>query len=268
MNPLAKLTLGAAASLAALVAALPESGTSRSAPSLTVLCAASLRGPMEVAARRYQQQTGVAIQIQYGGSNTLLGQLAFARHADLFLPADELYLQLADRRGLVATTQPLVRMSPVVAVPRGEGGRVRGVEDLATLRLALGNPDQTAVGAATHVLLQRAGVWRAVDEQVRRRGVYKPAVGEVASDVALGAVDAGIVWDAVAAQHPGLEAIRLPELDGGATRVVAGRLTTSQTPIAADRFLVYLADPKRGLAAFFERGFTPAATDSSGGVSE
>src|SRR5262245_60960731 len=42
---------------------------------LVVFCAAGLRKPVEQAARDYEEEHGVEVRLQYGGSETLLGQI-------------------------------------------------------------------------------------------------------------------------------------------------------------------------------------------------
>ncbi len=62
--------------LVALVAYLVT--MARQAPgvaNLTVFCAAGMRYPMEKIVQRYKDEYGVTIQVQYGGSNTLLSQI-------------------------------------------------------------------------------------------------------------------------------------------------------------------------------------------------
>src|SRR5947209_16325728 len=62
---------------------------------LTVYCAAGLREPMEEIRKACQVERGIAVSIQYGGSNTLLANLKLSADADLFLPADDSYIAAA-----------------------------------------------------------------------------------------------------------------------------------------------------------------------------
>jgi len=58
--------------------------------------------------------------------------------------------------------------------------------------------------------------WQQLEQHVTAKGVFKPTVNDVASDVKLGSVDAGIVWDATASM-PGfrdqLQVVEVPELE-------------------------------------------------------
>ena len=114
------------------------------------------------------------------------------------------YLELARHKGLVEEILPLATMKTVVGVQRGNPKQVRDLNDLLRedVRVVLANPDQAAVGRAVRDALQKTGDWAALRECVNRRGVFKPTVGEVANDIKLGSIDAGILWDAVATQYP------------------------------------------------------------------
>lgn len=263
MNPLFRLLIGGAVVVVALTLLLPSS---RPAPGqdserLSLYCAAGLRKPVEAIAEQYSQELGVRIDIQYGGSNTLLGQIEVGRTGDLYLAADETYLDIGRGKGLVEETIPLAEMAPVIVLPKTSDAAIESLADLLDLRLAVANPDQAAIGKATRARLQAAGLWESFDEAIRTRGVYKPTVGDVANDVALGAVDAGIVWDAVAGHYPQLRTVRLPELESEPVEVGVGVLASAERPAAALRFARFLAAADRGLSVLASAGFRTANGD-------
>jgi len=82
---------------------------------ILVFCAAGLRQPVEAAAKAYD----APVELQYGGSQTLLANAEVSRKGDLFIPADDSYLQAARTKGLAAEALPLARMAPVLAVAKG-----------------------------------------------------------------------------------------------------------------------------------------------------
>lgn len=234
--------------------------SAHSAPgSLMVYCAAGLKPPVEAVARAYEKEFGIPIELQYGGSGTLLSSLKVAGRGDLFLAADDSYLQLARSNGLVAETLPLASMRPVIGVAKGNPHHLRSLADLARVRVALANPDAAAIGQVTRDALRRAGMWTALEGQAK---VFKPTVNDIANDLKLGAVDAGIVWDATVRQYPELEMIEAEELALGQQRVAIGVLNASTQPTAALRFARYLGAPEKGLAEFRRLGYTPVDGDA------
>jgi molybdate transport system substrate-binding protein len=233
------------------------------ATELFMYCAAGLRLPVEQIVADYRRDYGVSVQIQYGGSNTLLSQMGVARTGDLYLAADDVYLRLAREQALVRETVPLAVMRPVIVVRAGNPKRIHGVRDLLRddVKTSLANPDQAAIGRSTRELLEAAGQWNAVEAHVTRTGVFKPTVPEVANDVKLGSVDAAIVWDATLALYPTLEAVRVPEWESGVSHVEVGVASDSRRPTAALRFARYLSARDRGLLRFREHGFETVEGD-------
>jgi molybdenum ABC transporter molybdate-binding protein len=198
--------------------------------------------------------------VQYGGSATLLSQLEVGGTGDLYLAADDGYTDLAYEKGLVEERIPVAAMRPVLAVQKGNPKNIRSIQDLLRddVRVALGNPDQAAIGQKTRKLLEDAGQWRAVEERVT---VFKPTVPEVANDVKLGSVDVAIVWDSTVAQYPELEAVRTEELDRGTAHITIAVMRSSKTPTAALKFARYLTARDRGLEHFGETGYEPVDGD-------
>src|SRR3954452_19947634 len=97
---------------------------------LTIYCAAGLREPMEALRAAYQKEKSVELTIQYGGSSTLLGNLRVNNDADLFLPADDSYIDIAKKENLITQTFPIAKMRPIVAVKKGNPHGIQSLDDL------------------------------------------------------------------------------------------------------------------------------------------
>ncbi len=248
----------------------PTTDAEADADGLFMYCAAGMRPAIERIAMEYKNEYGVSVQLQYGGSNTLLSQLEVAKIGDLYLAADDSYIKLARQKGLVQEDVPVATMRPVIAVAAGNPKAIHGVDDLvrSDVRVALGNPDQGAIGQVTRRLLKDSGHWSALEKHVTQNGVFKPTVNDTANDVKLGSVDASIIWDATASQYPQIEAIRAPELDKGTGHITIGIITNSKTPTAALRFARYIASRDRGLKDFAALGYEPVDGDQWAEVPE
>jgi len=228
--------------------------------SLLLFCAAGIRAPVEAVAREYGESFGLPVQLQFGGSGTLLSNLRVADAGDLFLAGDESYTESARALGLLAETIPLARQRPVIAVGPGNPKRIQTLEDLrrADVRVAMGNPDATSVGRAARAALQQGGQWAELERCVT---VFKPTVNDVANDVKIGAVDAGIVWDATVRQYPELELVTVPLFDSAVETISIGVLKRSSKPQAALRFARYLGARDKGLRHFERFHYEPVAGD-------
>jgi molybdenum ABC transporter molybdate-binding protein len=261
-----RVVIGSLAVAAALVAFLLWQSRNRQAVTadgqkpLLVFCAAGIKPPVEAVAREYEQTFGVRVQLQYGGSGTLLSNLRVAEAGDLFLAADESYMKSARDFGLLAETIPLARQRPVISVAKGNPKNIRTLDDLRRpdVRVAAANPDAASIGRTMRALLQQAGQWDGFEKRVT---VFKPTVNDVANDVKIGSVDAGIVWDATARQYPELELVTVPLFDAGTETITIGVLKHSRQPAAALRFARYLGARDKGLRQFAQFHYEPVEGD-------
>lgn len=234
------------------------SGNGVEASEIHMYCAAGVKPPVEEAARAYEAEYGVRINLQFGGSGTLLSNLEVAKQGDLYLAADTSYTDIASEKGLLHETLPLAYMQPVIAVAKGNPKGIKNIDDLLRkdVRTALGEPGAASVGKATRKLLTAVGKWEGVEANVRDIGVFKPTVPEVANDVKIGAVDAAVVWDATVANYPELEAIVVPEFAAGRKNITIGVLASSTQPTAALRFARFLNSTRGN--AYFQKHHYPA----------
>jgi len=231
-----------------------EPGAKDNRAPLLVYCAAGLRVPVEAASRAYEKERGVPVQLQYGGSQTLLANMEATRRGDLYIPADDSFLAIARKKGLIAEAIPLANMKPVLVVKKGNPKGIRGIDELlrADVRVGQANPEATAVGKLVKQALEKAGTW---EELKKKTTVFKPTVNDVANDVVLGAVDASFVWDAMLGQYPDLERVEEAALAGMQATLSAAVLASSGNPTKSLRFARYLGAPDRGLAEIARAGF-------------
>jgi molybdate transport system substrate-binding protein len=255
------LSIIAVAGLVLLLRWNPEKQANASEPNTLVLyCAAGIKPPVEAAAKKYEEEYGVSIQLQYGGSGTLLSNIKVAKRGDLYLAADDSYLEIARGEGLAAEGIPLAKMVPIIAVQKGNPKKIESLDDLwrEDVRVVLANPDAAAIGKITRKLLEKLGKWESLKIKTK---VFKPTVNDQANDVKLGTMDAAIIWDAVANQYPELEIIRVPEFAQVEQLISIGVLHSSKRPTAALRFARYLGAPNKGLRDFARLGYEPIDGD-------
>jgi molybdate transport system substrate-binding protein len=293
-NPLWVLLLGAVGGvivLSAVLLRIAEPVAPEKRP-LRLYCAAGMRVPVDQIVEQYEAEYGVPVEIQYGGSNTLLSQLEVNRSsdADLFLAADDFYTQLAVERGLAREVLPVAYTVPVVVIAKGNPKGIHALADLLRkdVKVSLADPDQAAIGKAVRdrlsgkeepgVRSQESGggrpsndvtgptavLWSQLQAHVTRNGVFKPTVNDVANDVKLGAVDAGIVWDstvALPAYKAALEPLEFPELSGKPDLLSLAVLKSSSQRQGALRFARYLTARDKGLKVFAATGMRPVEGD-------
>ncbi len=251
------VAVGSLLLLAGLVAALVVREAPRAAgpQPLVVYVAASLRPAMTLVAADYEAATNRRVELRFGASEDILARVEFpsaSDPADAFLPADDSYLRIAADKGLIADTVPLSVMRAVVLLPPASQQRtsVAGWADLTRpgTRVSVAN-EAAAVGKLVRSRLTALGKWGELNSNVIGAGT----VTESANASRVGAVDAAVVWDAVARNYPAQSTLNLPELAGIRAGVTIATLTQARDPAAAEAFVKYVAGP--GFARFRELGF-------------
>lgn len=236
-------------------------GANLSKPSLRVYCAAVMRQSMEQLARDYQESTGVDVQLQFGGSNTLLAQIEISRVGDMYLAADSSYIDQAQEKGLVRRAAEVALITPVLIVQQGNPLEIHELADVFRLgaRVALADPGAAAIGRTTRIALQSAGCWREFEQAVRNRGVFTPTVNGAASTVTLGSVDAAVVWDTVAISYD-VDALRVDELEAADAAIKVAVLESSKHAELAGDFVQYITQSDEGRRVLTGCGFRFAQT--------
>ena len=260
--------LGSIVLLGVLIAMLAwPAGSESSKSPLLVYCAAGLKSSVAAIAKEYEKESGVPIQLNFGGSQTLLAEFEINKRGDLYLPADDSYLGMARKKDLIAEVIPLASMSVILAAKKGNPKGIKVLDDLLKdgVKLSQSNPDAAAAGKLTREKMEKLGRW---EELKKHTTVFKGTVNDVAADIKIGAADAGFVWDAFLVQYPELEKIQIPELDGVSAKMSVAVLKSSANATAALRFARYLGARDKGLKVFERNGFKPVKGDTWNGTPE
>ncbi len=162
---------------------------------LSVYAAVSLRDVMREALPRCEERAGVRAVLNTAGSSQLALQIEAARKADLFISADEAWMDRLEAAGLVdgPSRRSLVSNRLVVVEPASRSPRIRRPADLAgdaVGRLSLADPRAVPAGRYARAWLESAGLWDRVSDRVIPALDVRAALAAVAT----GAADAAIVY--------------------------------------------------------------------------
>jgi molybdate transport system substrate-binding protein len=217
---------------------------------LLLYCGAGLRAPVAEIALEFGRQEGVVVECDYAGSELLLNRAKLSGQGDLYLPGDLHYVEQASQAGLLATSRNVCYLVPVILVRPGNPKHIQGLEDLTRpgVRLGLGDAEACAIGRQSQMLFAKNHIG---DAQLQPNVVMRAlTVNQLGNSVKLKALDAAIVWDAVAASYAGqAETVAIPLEQNVVSRVPAGILKSSPQPALAAKFLEFIASP-RGAAIF------------------
>lgn len=237
------------------VESAPDTGIS-----LLVPCGAGLQPAMDEIGAAWTRKSGVRVDFSYAGSGMLMAQLELSKAGDLYMPGEAFWVTLAERKGLVKETRPVVWFTPVLAVPKGNPAGVRGIADLAKpgMRVALGDPEALAIGPVSKRILDRAGIWEATRANVV---MFAGCIPELANCLAMNGAEVALLWDAVAAQHGDkMDTVAVEPEFNEVAEVMVSTLTCSAHPAEAQAFLEFVVGDEAE-AIFARTGFQTHAPE-------
>jgi molybdate transport system substrate-binding protein len=229
---------------------------------VTVFAAASLKQVLEDVARAFKAQTGTSVVIVAAGSGELARQIEAGAPADLFIPADTVWMDWASERSLVRKESlrilagnALVVIGPAgsaVLPPLGKGLSLTSV--LGDSRLAMGDPRSVPAGRYAEAALKTLGAWDGVKDKIAATQNVRAALLLVErGEAALGIVYAS---DALAAGATVSLLGQFPANSHDAILYPAALTSTFASP-AAPGFLDFLTHPV-AQAIFEKAGFRKA----------
>jgi len=233
-----KTVLRAGLAALALLAATPVF-----AADITVFAAASLAETMNRLAADYQKQSGKTVAVSLAASSVLARQIEPSGGADLFVSADEDWMDYLDKKTLLApgTRSDLLGNQLVLVGPKGAAAfPIRPGFDLKGAlkggRLAIADPASVPAGKYGREALTRLNAWDGVAtapaENVRVALAY----------VARGEAPLGIVYATDAKAEPAVAVVgTFPENSHAPIRYPAALVKDARPE--ARGFLAYLKSP-------------------------
>ena len=173
-----------------------------------IAAAANVQFALEEIVDAYQQRNGVRVRVSPGSSGNLARQIRQGAPFQIFLSADERYVDELARDGFTDEEGVLYSIGRIVViVPRGSPLKADG--SLADLRAALAdgrlkkfaiaNPEHAPYGQRAEEALRHAGLWLAIESRL----VFGENISQAAQFAASRNAEGGIVAYSLA---------RLPEL--------------------------------------------------------
>ncbi|MET4898148.1 molybdate ABC transporter substrate-binding protein [Sphingomonadaceae bacterium jetA1] len=168
-----------------------------------VLAAASLQESMSAAADAWAARGHPRPVISFAASSALARQVQAGGKADLFASADEEWMDVLQRDGLLAdrTRSAFLGNRLVVIAPAGQGGQVTTRtlgKTLSAGPLAMADTDSVPAGKYGKAALERLGAWSMVAPHVVRAESVRAALALVER----GAAPYGIVYATDAKASP------------------------------------------------------------------
>jgi molybdate transport system substrate-binding protein len=210
---------------------------------ITAFCGSASKPAMEEAASQFEQETGIRVDLHFGGSGTVLSQMKMARRGDLYIPGSPDYMNKAIREEVVnpESVSIIAYLIIAIVVQRGNPKDIRTLTDLERpgIRVGIGNPEVVCVGLYAVEVLERNGFLK----QVQRNIVtHAPNCSATASLVAMQKVDAVIGWRVFSQWNPDkIEVVLLKPHEVPRLAYIPAAISTySQDKETAQQFINFL----------------------------
>ncbi|MDY0212146.1 MAG: substrate-binding domain-containing protein [Desulfuromonadaceae bacterium] len=204
------------------------------------VAAGMLRPGTEIAQLYNSAQDKHNVILITGGSGQLISKIRASNQADLYLPASSKFLHQAEKYALVQNSQPLLRMWPVFAISPKSKKNIETMEDLSAdgVLLAMGNSETMALGEIYQQIEPKLPLDLAKGLH-RNTRIDSINIQQTVSYLHQGTVDAGLLFDSVAATH-GLRYVEIPAAWNVATQAYLVELKCSKEPEATAEFVAFI----------------------------
>ncbi len=225
---------------------------------LTVFAAASLTNVLQEIGDAYTAETRTPVRFSFAASSALARQIESGAPADVFVSADQEWMDYLQTRSLIApkTRVNVVTNSLVLIAPADSTLQFKVAPNFALAaalgangRIATGDPASVPVGKYAKAALTSLGVWAGVESRVIAADNVRTALNFVAR----GEAPVGIVYSTDAKSEARVKVLdTFPASSHDPITYPAAATVTADDDAAA--FLTYLRSPK-ARAAFTKAGF-------------
>ncbi|EMN0593272.1 molybdate ABC transporter substrate-binding protein [Klebsiella aerogenes] len=179
---------------------------------ITVFAAASLTNAMQDIAQAYKKERHVEVVSSFASSSTLARQIEAGAPADLFISADQKWMDYAvDKKSIdTASRTTLLGNSLVVVAPKASDRGDIAINDktdwvslLQGGRLAVGEPDHVPAGIYAKEALQKLGAWETLSPKLAPAEDVRGALALVERNEA----SLGIVYGSDAVASKGVKVV-------------------------------------------------------------
>jgi molybdate transport system substrate-binding protein len=196
------------------------------------------------------------VRFNFASSGTLQQQIERGAPVDVFISAADKQMNALAAKNLIvpSTRRVLAHNELVLIVPRTSRVTVKSFSDLSNplvRRVAIGAPASVPAGQYAEQMLRKLGLWNSV----RPKAVQGKDVREVLTQVALGNVDAGLVYRTDAATTPQVRIVKsAPRGSHRPINYPMALVTSTRNGETARAFLRFL-QTQRAKAVLKRRGF-------------
>jgi molybdate transport system substrate-binding protein len=241
------------------------SGCTKAEPkNITAFVGSASKPPMEEAAAAFEQETGIKVYLNFGGSGAMLSQIELSRSGDLYIPGSPDYIVKAEKKDFIdpASLKKIAYLIPVIAVQSGNPKNIRSLADLAKpgVEIGIGNPQAVCLGLYSIEIFEYNHLLEDISKNIV---VNAESCEKTAALLSLKAVDAVIGWDVFHYWDPEkIDVVYLPPEQLPRIAYIPGVITKfAADEASAQKFLDFLVS-KKGQEIFRKWGYITAESDA------
>ncbi len=231
------------------------------ADKITVFAAASLTNALQDIAEQYQQGKNVQVVSSFASSSTLARQIEQGAPADLFISADQQWMDYAiDKEQMVADSRYTLLGNDLVLIAARDAKldkvAITAQTDWARLldggRLAVGDPDHVPAGIYAKQALQSLKAWPRLEPTLARANNVRSAMALVERQEA----PLGIVYGSDAVASDKVKVIGVFPAESHKPVEYPMAIVKGHDSPSVSAFYTYLKSPQ-AVAIFQRYGFSP-----------
>jgi molybdenum ABC transporter molybdate-binding protein len=188
-------------------------------PEIHIFAGGMTRSAIEQTVKDFKKREGVEVVTTYNGCGILVGQMKGGQHPDLYFSCDITFMdQVQD---LFINPTNVSKSDMVIITEKGNPKQIVSLEDLARpgLKVALCDPQQSALGSLTDQLLKRLKIQEKVHKNLQ---VTSPTADNLVQYIVVGKMDAAVVYIAnTVIQRKQLEIIPIDDPTAVAVQPIA-----------------------------------------------
>jgi molybdate transport system substrate-binding protein len=163
--------------------------------SMTVFCGSANKPAMVEIAKLFEDETGIEINMIFGGSGTLLSQIELSRKGEIYLPGSPDYIIIGKRKKLLneGSDRIVAYLVPAIITHASNPANIQSLSDLAKpgVRVTIGNPETVCLGLYAVEILATNEL---LEEVMKNVVTFGASCSKTANLTAMNKVDATIGW--------------------------------------------------------------------------
>ena len=213
-----------------------------SSQELLLYCGAGIRPPADELVEVFEREYGIKVAPDYAGSEVLLSKMKLVRQGDLYMPGDRHYVEQAAQADMILSRKSVCYWVPTILVQKDNPKDIHSLNDLLKhgIKLGLGDSEACAIGRTSKQILEKNDIaW----EDIKKNLVFQSlTVNELGLQIQAKALDAVIVWDAMARYYSDQgDEISIPVENNVISTVDIGVLKFSKHQELAKNFMDFVA---------------------------